>query len=131
MQTKNISSQIKSVWSNLLDWNPTDKEYLPADIDVIRILAKEYLPPPWKEGVNECEEIARRFMVQVRDWELANGYSHNQALGVAFCSRHRGKDEAHTLNICVGEDVVYLLDMQTQLIWIADPDQDEIYFVEM
>jgi hypothetical protein len=131
MKTSEISSRLKAIFPDLIDWNPTDGEYLPANKDTLKNYIKIFKSPAWKEGVNECEEIARRLMCKVRDWELSQDYTLNQAIGVAFLTKHQGIEERHTINIAVDEENIYLFDMQTEALWIADPEQDNVYFVEM
>lgn len=85
----------------------------------------------WKAAVNECEEIARRFMCKARDYEFDTDMDCNQAIGVAFLTRHHGRDENHTINCAFGTDEIYLADLQTGEVWVADPENDVIYNVEM
>ena len=117
---------------DLLDWTPTDREYQLVTLEEFQSLVKLFPETqPWKERVNECEEIARRFMGKVRDHEFDTGMDCNQAIGVAFLTKHRGIEEAHTINIAFGEDEIYLADLQTGEVWVADPANDTVYNVEM
>ena len=126
MDTSSLSKRLKDSFPELLDWNPTDEEYTLVDgLNSFQTLVNQFPSRPWKKNVNECEEIARRFMYQVRDWE------YNKAIGVAFVTMHQGIEERHTLNIAFSYNDILLADLQTGNVWIANPSQDNIYFVEM
>ena len=131
--TTELSARLKAMWpDDLLDWTPTDREYQLVTLEELLGLVQMFPETrPWKERVNECEEIARRFMCRVRDHEFDTGMDYNRAVGVVFLTKHRGTEEPHTINIAFGIDAIYLADLQTGDVWVADPEQDTIYNVEM
>lgn len=80
---------------------------------------------------DECEEIAKAFVMDVRKWEAQTDQTINRAIGAANCSRVRGEEIGHTINVAITADGVVLFDMQTGESWAAESGQDDIYFVEM
>ena len=132
-KTPELSARLKAMWpDDLLDWTPTDREYQLVPLEEFQRLVKTFPETrPWKERVNECEEIGRRFVCRVRDHEFDTGMGYNQAVGVAFLTKHRGTEEPHTINIAFGVDEIYLADLQTGDVWVADTANDTVYNVEM
>lgn len=129
--TEQIGELLRAVFPNLIDWNPTDEEYSVVAGEELPKLIEEFPALPWKPGVYECEEIAKAFVMDVRKWEAQTDQPRNRAIGVANCSKLKGKEIDHTINVLIVDGVVTMLDMQTGEHWQAELSQDEIYFVEM
>jgi len=131
---KEIFTRLKSVFPDLIDWLPTDREYQTASIgDVIGLMERYhdivnfYRPYVW-----ECEEIATAFVVDVRREEKDDlSLTRNRAIGEALGDRWNGVDKSHHANIFVADDGIYLFDMQTKKIWPAVKGQDNIFFVRL
>lgn len=131
IKTDSIGELLRDVFPGLIDWNPTDEEYLQVDGEGLEKLVDEFPALPWKAGVYECEEIAKAFVTDVRKWEAQTNQAMNRAIGVANCSKLKGEEIQHTINVLMVDGSVCLLDMQTGEHWPAERGQDEIYFVEM
>lgn len=129
--TDKIADLLRDVSPGLIDWNPTDEEYKMVGINEMSVLVSDFPALPWKQGVYECEEIAKAFVVDVRKWEAQTDQPMNRAIGVANCSRVKGEEVSHTINVLVVDGTVTMLDMQTGEYWPAERGQDEFYFVEM
>lgn len=129
--TDKIAALLRDVSPALIDWNPTDEQYAVVAGDEVQKLIDESPPLPWKPGVYECEEIAKAFVMDVRKWEAKTDQPMNLAIGVAYCSRVKGEEMSHTINVLIVDGNVTLLDMQTGEYWLAERGHDEFYFVEM
>lgn len=129
--TEQIGELLREVFPGLIDWNPTDEEYKIVGVNEMVTLASDFPALPWKDGVYECEEIAKAFVMDVRKWEAQTNQPMNRAIGVANCSKLKGEEIKHTLNVLIVDGVVTMFDMQTGEHWQAERGQDEIYFVEM
>ena len=137
LKTHEMRSQLKSLFPSLLDWLPTDREYLPVD-NMAELIEKyadplnRYIPSLW-----ECEEIAMAFIVDVRRGRLDNlhmiepHFRKNLAIGEALGTRWDGEKKSHHANIFFSMDGVYLCDLQTKKIWKAKNGNDDIFFVRM
>lgn len=133
-----IERRLRAVFPNLEVWAPTDATYLTVDLAEMDRLVDRNPAQPWLKNINECEEIADRFLVNVRDWELdsaqrmATELRFNRALGVASGGRFQNVDKDHTVNVFAADDGgIYLLDMQVATYWRAVKGADDIYFVRM
>lgn len=129
--TERIGELLRDVFPGLIDWNPTDEEYSVVSGDELQTLIDSFPSLPWKAGVYECEEIAKAFVMDVRKWEAKTEQAMNRAIGVANCSKLKGEEIQHTINVLIVDGAVWLLDMQTGEHWQAERGHDEIYFVEM
>ena len=123
----------------MIDWLPTDKEYLFVEPEEVESLmfnfadpSNRYIPFVW-----ECEEIAMSFVVDVRRERRNNIESiaveerRNLALGEALGTKWAGKNKSHHANIFIATDGVYLADLQKRKIWKAEKGKDEMFFVRM
>jgi len=131
--TATMQSQLRAIFPGIVDWLPTDRDYLLADIETVRSLITKYRDPlnRYIPQVWECEEIASAFMVDVRRGELAAGKKKNMAIGEALGTKWNGVEKRHHANIFFSADGIYLFDMVTQKIWQAKPGQDKIFFVRI
>jgi len=129
---KEIEQVLHKVAPAMLDWNPTDQDYVLVDPDEIPGLLEQFPAKPWKENKWECEEIARGFLHDIRSWEAdRDDVTHNRAVGVAFCSRVGGQEMRHTINVIITPAGPVMADLQTGHYHFAEEGKDEIYFIEM
>lgn len=141
LQYTDVERRLRAVFPALEVFAPTDKGFLTVDTGLIDKLTALYPARHYVTGINECEEIARRFCTQVADWQLDRLEYHPEdfpldqrysfALGEASGELFRGQAQDHTVNIFLTEDAVMLLDMQTGTYWPAKAGEDVIFFVRM
>lgn len=139
MKTQEIYGKLKELFPRVIDWLPTDSEYLTIEPEQVQVLIEKYADPENRYIPNlwECEEIAIAFVVDVRRGRKNDVESipvterKNYAIGEALGTRWDGVAKSHQANIFIASDGVYLFDMQTKKTWKAEKGRDDIFFVRM
>lgn len=84
-----------------------------------------WVKPAYKTETRDCDDLAIRCMYETRqafDGEAVLPF------GVVCGTLHRGIAAHHAWNILVCADALVMYDVQSDDIWLANPDQDQFYF---
>lgn len=119
-----------------------DSDYWLITEDELKWVVKES-PINEYRFVNEgfdCDDFALLFHSHVVEMRYEEILMNNRdakkwypwALGQVWGTKFQGKKTTHAINICLTKDEgIMLIEPQTDEIWKADPEQDEVFFIRM
>ncbi len=131
--------QLQQTFPGLIDWLPTDREYLLTTVKEVRAFMDRYhdqrlRPIPY---LYECEEYSLALLAAIRNergllaatGQLRTKERYNLAIGEALGLKFEGVGKRHQVNIFLTTDGFYLADCQSQRTWRAEKGRDELFFV--
>jgi hypothetical protein len=133
VKSKDIRKRLRAVWPKLRHIWCDDGAYETLTTKTVDSLLKQsdVQERVFITNKNECEEFALFLLCDFKRFNILSRYTtHSWAFGVARARKHKGLEFAHKLNIFLTDDKIYLVEPQTDEYWEADPDNDDIYFVD-
>ena len=128
-----IRAEIRDLWPEIaLLWLPDGTYERPAIADVIAALQASGVATIEKRGeLWDCDDYALAANYHIKRFCLATGAQHPWAFGEAFCSKLKGREMSHTLNICYAQDGLWFIEPQGYHHWIANKERDHVETVKM
>ena len=133
IKTKEIRKRLRDVWPKLRHIWCDDPVYETVNTETVDTLLSDSSVErnSYIDMKSECEEFALFLMCDSKKANiLDNSAKHSWAFGTARARKNRGMEFYHKLNIFLTDNKIYLVEPQTDEYWEADPDNDDIYFVD-
>lgn len=129
----NIRAAIRELWPRIaLLWLPDGTYERPAIADVIAALQASGVATIEKRGeLWDCDDYALAANYQIKRHCLANGVENPWAFGECFCSKLKGREVNHTLNILHAQNGLWLIEPQGYHHWLASKERDNVETVKM
>lgn len=130
-----IRAAIRELWPDIQKgrlWLPDGTYERPKIEDAISALEVSGIRSIEKNGeVWDCDDYALAANYFIKRRVQAIRSEHPWAFGEAFCSKLKGREMAHTLNILYAPDGIWLIEPQGYHHWHADRRLDHVETVKM
>jgi hypothetical protein len=136
ISSKELRKELKKVWPQIgfmwvpdyRLWKPT-LEQLRWAIAVSKVDRAKFL-----DDINDCDDFALQLNADIKRMRAYDGEAgkipkdqwHPWAFGEVFGTKFNGWSNAHSANICMCREGIYLIEPQTDEIWEAEPPDDII-----
>jgi hypothetical protein len=135
--------EFKKLWPDLrwYDIRLADENYwLPKQKDLEKALAESKVDRmKFINSINDCDDFAlqlhadikrvRSFMAEYQQIPQEEWVSW--AFGEVFGDKFRGMSMKHAANICATQEGMFLIEPREDRIWLANSNNDNIYFIKM
>jgi len=133
---KIIKKRIQKVWPKCRNVWLLDPEYEYPTLDEIKsVLANDRTDLLVSHGNRwKCNHFALMLTTMValyRAQSVKGDEPSPWPFGQVLVRKHRGKKEMHSINICVLENEIILIEPQDDNIWIASPIDDDPFFIKV
>lgn len=137
--SEQIRKVVRAVWPNIGFIWLADTIYLRPPIATIEglLVASKVHDLKFNGELMDCDDYAlqanafvKRNRIELSD-TLPMDENYHLAFGEAFGPMVRGLETPHTLNICVAEEGVFLVEPQTYEYWHPQQGLDEILLMKM
>ena len=131
--SKEIRAAIRDLWPSVgFLWLPDGAYYRPTIEEVITVLQPSGVASIEKRGeIWDCDDFALAANYYLKRWCLSTDAKNPWAFGEAFCSKLKGREMAHTLNILYASDGLWFIEPQGYHHWPADKEMDHVETVKM
>lgn len=143
-----IVNMIHCLWPGLVDGLPgptniavPDATYWVPDIETVRgVIERSFVKLiKYQAELFDCDNFALSFSAYCKEYRLAMAELHGLPLeecyewpvGIVWGSRFHGQPMGHAIDLICSRQGVYLYEPQSKedLIWLADPTQDQAHLV--
>lgn len=132
-----IKRDLKRLWKIDGIWI-FDRNFFVHSIQTVEEMIKglssrklDFIPEVW-----DCDNFARKLHSDVMYWQYLciqckqpvkkhYPWAFGTVAGVEF----KGRDINHAINIAYCREGIFLIEPQSDAIWEADPDQDQLYYI--
>lgn len=105
-----------------------DKEYYSLKVDALVEFIGNNTPI---NGAGDCDDYATILHGRAREEGLKD-YKGTWAFGECLVDKMLGRDAYHAMNVAItSNNKIWLIDPQSGGYWVANPKEDNIYFIFM
>ena len=129
-----IKDQLRQKWPIIsFMWLPDKTYWMPTIKEVRDTVSKCQIHKAmiFKDDIADCDDFALQLHAEVKRLCNTAGLGVHWPFGEAFGLKWQGLVEQHTANIAVTLTGIYLIEPQTNEIWQADSNKDQILLVKM
>jgi hypothetical protein len=141
IQSAVVRKEIKAVWSSQRFLVLSDTDWLLPEKDEVQNTIREVAVDrmPFVNRLFECEEFALMLVARVREHraklamagDLPKTQWRNWPLGCVGGTRFKGETVDHWINICLTKQGLFLIEPQTNEMWVPTESGDKIIFLFM
>ena len=133
---KELRNELKVIWPAIgFMWVPDYNLWKPSHQEMVDAIEKSTVNrAKFLDDINDCDDFALQLNADIkrlRAFDAEAGKVPNDqwcpwAFGEVFGTMFKGWPGAHSANICVCREGIYLIEPQTDDIWPADGPPDDI-----
>ena len=130
-----LIAQLRDLWPDIqFNWLADRGYEIPLIAEIESLLPDSGISSIRFNGeLMDCDDYALLLNAWIKRYRIENfsNENHHWAFGEVFCSRVNRVDYLHSLNICVAQEGVFLIEPQTYEVRLGHPIKDQVLLVKI